>query len=157
MPAILTVKLHGRVLGANPVPKPHDLPLANLVPNSIGPTPVFRSEYLVARRGKHLSLNLIDAVVEVDFPRELFDTALRFLHEGVQSGDPVLIHCNQGVSRSPGIGLLYLHRHTDVLPAGDYEQAARFYEREVYPHFNPGKAIRHFLKSNWASYGPDSA
>lgn len=109
-------------------------------------------EYLFAFRGNRLMLNLIDAVVEVDIPREIFDTALDFIHAGLESNAKVLIHCNQGVSRSASIGLLYLHRHADILPETGYADAADFYEREIYPPFNPGRAIRYFLSRHWAEY-----
>ncbi|MCO6455886.1 MAG: dual specificity protein phosphatase family protein [Pirellulaceae bacterium] len=109
-------------------------------------------EYLHARRGDHLVLNLIDAPVEVDIPIELYETALQFVNDGLNAGGRVLVHCNQGVSRSASIGLLYLKRFTSVLPDGDYDAAAKWYEREIYPAFNPGKAIRYFLRNNWKQF-----
>jgi hypothetical protein len=109
-------------------------------------------EYLVARRGQRLMLNLIDAPVEVDIPKEIFDGALVFVHEGLQSGAKVLIHCEQGVSRSAAIGLLYLRCYTDRIPAVDYKQAENIYNA-IYPPFNPGKAIRYFLQKHWPEYG----
>jgi hypothetical protein len=110
-------------------------------------------EYLFARRENRLMLNLIDAPVEVDIPREIFDAALSFIHEGLLYGAQVLIHCEQGVSRSASIGLLYLRRHTDCIPADTYAKAEAIYD-SIYPPFSPGKAIRYFLKTQWENYGP---
>jgi hypothetical protein len=108
-------------------------------------------EYLFARRGQRLMLNLIDAPVEVDIPKEIFDAALLFVQEGLQSGASVLIHCEQGVSRSASIGLLYLRRYTDRMPAVNYKQAEVIYD-SIYPPFSPGKAIRYFLQKHWSEY-----
>ena len=109
-------------------------------------------EYLSARRGNRLMLNLIDAPVEVDIPRAIYDTALAFVHEGLLSGSRVLIHCQQGVSRSASVGLLYLRHHTNKVQTDTYPKAEELYNN-IYPSYNPGKAIRYFLRSHWHEYG----
>lgn len=108
-------------------------------------------EYLFAQRGHRLMLNLIDAPVPVDIPKGIFDVAISFVHEGLVSGAKVLIHCDQGLSRSASIGLLYLRCHTNKCPSEDFEQAERIYAC-IYPPFNPGKAIRCFLSKHWKEY-----
>lgn len=115
--------------------------------------PTDHPEYLIARRGHRLMLNLIDAVVEVDYPKVIFDTAIAFVHEGLQSGARVLIHCEQGVSRSASIGLLYLRRYTDTFATLSYPDAGKKFSL-IYPPFGPGKAIRYFLVSHWHEYPP---
>ena len=109
-------------------------------------------EGLVARRGNRLMLNLIDAVVPVEFPREIFDAALAFIHEGLSSGHRVLVHCEEGLSRSASIALLYLHSHTDRIPAPTFKEAERLYG-PIYPPFRPGRALRGFLEKHWGEYG----
>ena len=113
-------------------------------------------EYLVARRGHRMMLNLIDAPVEVDIPRIIYDSALSFIHEGLQSGAKVLIHCEQGVSRSASIGMLYLRCYTNRIPAAQFKDAETIYHA-IYPPFSPGKAIRYFLKTHWAEFPPLAA
>jgi hypothetical protein len=98
-------------------------------------------------------LNLLDLAVEVDLPRGLFDAGLGFVHEALQTGGPVLVHCEQGLSRSASIGLLYLRRHTNRVPPGDYGEAEEWY-LGVYPPYRPGAAIRHFLRRHWDEYAP---
>ena len=110
-------------------------------------------EYLFAKREQRLMLNLIDAPVEVDIPKAIFDAALTFIHEGLVSGAQVLVHCNQGVSRSASIGLLFLRQYTDTIQADDYRQAEEVYSR-IYPPYSPGRAIRYFLTTHWREYGP---
>jgi hypothetical protein len=111
-------------------------------------------EYLFARRDNRLMLNLIDAPVEVEIPKAIFDKALAFINEGLDSGAQVLVHCEQGVSRSASIGLLYLRHYTDKIQAIDYRQAEEVYSR-IYPDYNPGNAIRFFLTTHWREYGSE--
>lgn len=108
-------------------------------------------EYLIARRDSRLILNLVDADNPAYIPKEIIDAALDFIHEGLQSGMPVLVHCNQGQSRSPGIGLLYLATHTDRLPTHSYQEAETVF-RTLYPPYNPAGGIRGFLTQNWNIY-----
>ena len=108
-------------------------------------------DYLIARRGPRLILNLVDADNPAYIPKEIIDAALSFTHEGLQSGKPVLIHCNRGNSRSPGIGLLYLALYTNQLPTGSYQEAEVAF-RALYPSYYPAGGIRGFLIENWSTY-----
>jgi hypothetical protein len=108
-------------------------------------------ERLVARRGHRLMLNLLDAADPIPMPREVFDAALAFIHEGLTAGCPVLVHCEAGMSRSPAIALLYLARHTTALPTASYEDAEERFT-ELYPDYSPGPAIRRFLIDHWTAY-----
>lgn len=113
-------------------------------------------EYLIARRGKRLFLNLVDADDPNYVPKEIIDAALAFIGEGLNSGERVLIHCNLGESRSPSIGLLYLAAHNWELPTASLMEAeARF--RAIYPLYNPKPGIRGFLLRRWAEYVQGSA
>lgn len=108
-------------------------------------------EYLIAQRGPRLILNLVDADNPAYIPKEIIDAALTFVHEGLQASQPVLVHCNQGSSRSPGIGLLYLATQTDRLPTNSYQEAESAF-RTLYPSYNPAGGIRGFLMQNWGTY-----
>lgn len=108
-------------------------------------------EYLIARRGNRLILNLIDADDPAYIPKEIVDAALDFIAGGLRSGQHVLVHCNQGESRSPSIALLYLATHTAAIPNTSLADAeAEFVKR--YPNYNPKAGIRGFLEGNWATY-----
>ncbi|WP_261232261.1 dual specificity protein phosphatase family protein [Serratia entomophila] len=71
-------------------------------------------EYLIAKRDNRLILNLIDADSPVYIPKEIISEAVEAIHQNIQTSK-VLVHCNQGMSRSPTIALLYLLKYTDVL------------------------------------------
>ncbi|MDA3816448.1 MAG: dual specificity protein phosphatase [Prolixibacteraceae bacterium] len=65
-------------------------------------------EYLIAYRERRIILNMIDPPTGKYFENILFEKSLEFIDEHLNNGKEILIHCNQGVSRSPSIGLLYL-------------------------------------------------
>ncbi len=85
--------------------------------------PQTHPEYLIARRGHRLILNMVDANDPAYIPKEIMDAALAFIYEGLTSGDRVLVHCNQGESRSPSIVLLYLAIYTDRITRSSFAEA----------------------------------
>lgn len=113
--------------------------------------PKTHPEYLVARRDHRLILNMIDPDDPAYIPQELVDAALEFIHESLTANLPTLVHCNQGQSRSPGLGLLYLAKYTDRLPKASYADAERAF-REIYPLYMPSAGVRGFLINNWDKY-----
>ncbi len=112
--------------------------------------PKYHPEYLIAPRGNRLVLNLVDAPDPAYIPKETIDAALAFIHEGLEAGDSVLVHCNEGMSRSAGIALLYLAVYTNELPADFAGAEAAF--RKLYPMHSPGAGIRGYLQQNWSEY-----
>jgi hypothetical protein len=107
-------------------------------------------EYLIAKRENRLILNLVDAPNPAYIPKEIIDAALEFIHSGLRDSRKVLVHCNLGESRSPGIGMLYLAIYTDTLPKELLPAERKF--REIYPLYNPGAGMRGFLVKNWGGY-----
>ncbi len=109
-------------------------------------------EYLLARRGHRLILNLVD----VEDPRwiapEIMDAAVTFIHENLTADRSVLVHCNQGCSRSPSIAMLYIAMHTTRLPRSSYDQAKDVFV-EIYPPFAPAGGMDGFLRDRWLSWG----
>ena len=113
--------------------------------------PKSHPEYLIAIRAHRLYLNLIDPPNPDYIPREIIDAALEFIDKGLKDGKKVLVHCNQGESRSPGIVLLYLAIHTDLLNKESLNNAEIDF-RKIYPSYNPSEGIRGFLEINWNEY-----
>jgi predicted protein tyrosine phosphatase len=66
----------------------------------------------------------------------------------------VLVHCNQGMSRSPAIGLLYLAKYTDQLPKSSFAEAEAAF-RKLYPPYNPAPGVRGFMFQNWSAYSAE--
>jgi len=113
--------------------------------------PKHHPEYLIAIRDDQLILNLVDAPNPAFFSTEIFDAALKFIRENLQEGFKVLVHCNEGHSRGPGIALLYLAAIAKVISVDSYESAEGEFRR-LYPGYSPSRGVRGFLSNNWCRY-----
>lgn len=107
-------------------------------------------EYLIARRKGRIILNLIDAKDPEYIPKEIIDAALDFIQKGLKLGKKVLVHCNQGESRSPSIGLLYMAMN-GLIPNKTLNEAEEAF-RCIYPNYQPSAGMRGFLINNWSLY-----
>jgi predicted protein tyrosine phosphatase len=117
--------------------------------------PKDHTEYLIAHRGNRLILNLVDAPDPAYIPKEIIDAALAFVNTSLNSGSRVLVHCNEGCSRSASIGLLYLAKFTDKLPKGEFLAAEAAF-RTIYPPYNPKNGMRGFMRVNWKDYSQNT-
>ncbi len=106
-------------------------------------------EYLVAYRERKIILNMIDSPTGKYFDHILFKSSLEFIDKNLNNGKKVLIHCNQGKSRSPSIGLLYLATKGKIENT-NYEMAKEDFQR-LYPDYEPS-GIREFLNTNWGDF-----
>jgi predicted protein tyrosine phosphatase len=108
-------------------------------------------EYLTARRGERLFMNIVDAPIPSFFPKAMIDESLAFIDDALGRELKILVHCNQGESRAPSIALLYLASRKAALPTDSLEAAeAQF--RSIYPSYNPNAGIRGFLLQHWSDY-----
>jgi protein-tyrosine phosphatase len=82
------------------------------------------------------------------FQVALFITALNFIAQHHAQQRQVLIHCNQGRSRAPTLGLLYLAQ-TNLLPQDSYAVAAAAFRLTYMRDYQPGQGIQTFLTQNW--------
>jgi hypothetical protein len=110
-------------------------------------------EYLFARRDDRLMLNLVDAQDPKYIRQEAIDEAMRFIEEYREKfdnpNDPraVMIVCNQGLSRSPTLALLYKPWPATI----SFEDAVAEF-LEAYPAYAPGAGMREFARANWGYY-----
>ena len=108
------------------------------------------AEYLIARRNGRLILNLVDVDDPSYISPEIVDAALDAVRNNIQHSK-ILLHCNQGQSRSPGIALLYLLKHTDIL--GQKAMADAFAAfRAIYPPYAPARGMAEYMRLNWHRY-----
>lgn len=106
--------------------------------------------YLVFEDGKNLYLNMIDAPfpMKPEFGNPLFKSAFNFIDENLQDPEMnVLVHCNVGGSRGPSIAMAYLAKK-GMIGAISFEHAKTEF-KEIYPGYEPGKGIAHYLENNW--------
>ena len=107
-------------------------------------------EYLFAERGNRLYMNIVDAPKSIFFDKGMIDKALDFIHEKRNQGLKVLVHCNEGMSRSPSLALIYMVKHN--LIKGDTLEDVEAEFMKLYPKYNPGTGMREFVKENWSYY-----
>ena len=107
-------------------------------------------EYLVAARDGRLILNLVDVENVAYIPAEIIDAALMAINQNI-GGSKVLVHCNQGLSRSPAIALLYMAKFTVQFRSMDHETAVREFRR-IYPTYAPARGMAEFVRLHWAKY-----
>lgn len=107
-------------------------------------------EYLIAERDDRLFLNLVDANTPNYIPKEIIDKALEYIAQKLRENKKVLVHCNQGMSRSPTIAFLYL-ANTSYFTTSDFLEAEQQF-RELYPFYEPGNGIHQFAIQNWPNY-----
>src|SRR5690554_6105080 len=102
-------------------------------------------EYLIAERDGRLILNLVDAPDPLYIPKEIIDKALNTINDKIIN-KKIFVHCNQGMSRSAVIGMLFLHSK-GLLP-DDFKEAERKYI-EIYPAYDPNNGMRMYALNNW--------
>lgn len=108
--------------------------------------PIKNSPYYIKfRDNNHLYINWVDEPTGKYFQIETFIEALDFIDEYIKDKE-IFIHCDQGESRAPTLGLVYLAKRTDYLE-DDFEKALLKFKNE-YPNFQP-KGIINFVRSNW--------
>lgn len=112
--------------------------------------PKSHPEYLIAKRENRLILNLVDANDPNYIPKVVFDEAIDAIHEMLRT-KRVLVHCNQGMSRSPTIALLYLLKHTNILPNDSLQGAIEEF-RKIYPAYAPARGVALFAQKYWQEY-----
>lgn len=103
--------------------------------------------YLENRGEGWLTLNWVDG------PAHLYSyggpgaflTALDF----IDSNKPILVHCDQGKSRSATLGLLYLAKRARSISNASFE-AARDDFCKLYPAYKPG-GIANYVADHWLS------
>lgn len=111
-------------------------------------------EYLLAKRENRIILNLVDVDNPDWISPIIIDETIDFIRASLELGKNVLVHCNQGMSRSAGIGLLYLA--TQGLFRGEsFENAESKYRTDFYPMYNPARGMRGYIQRNWGKYAQE--
>lgn len=111
-------------------------------------------EYLVAHRPeqRRMALNMID-VDDVRFqsPAMIYP-GIDFLRQSMRAGLQTLVHCNQGASRGPAMGLMALA--STIYKGKSFDEAEEAF-REIYPTYAPKDGIRDFARYHWFAVQDD--
>lgn len=105
-------------------------------------------DYLFARRGDWMALNLIDVNDPEMIPDAVLDAGIRFLKEQLDKGHKILVHCNAGMSRGPTIVMMFL-RTIGELPQG-FVRAKHIFHT-LYPKYDPGVGMESHARERWES------
>lgn len=110
--------------------------------------PSTHANYLIHKKDNHLALNMVDMEKELfsKFTNPIMKAAMSFIEENIKRRK-ILIHCNQGISRSPSIALLYMAR-LGVINNQSYKEAITDFKSR-YRNYNPGNGISAYLTKNW--------
>lgn len=120
--------------------------------------------YLVMQKGHDLYLNLVDADDPAFIAKEIVDAAITFIQANILGNRQVLLHCNEGRSRAPGLAMLYLLKTKTRLkvPPGERSEvplwtlpsaAVAFQEWALFvhdTHMRPGMAG--FIQQHYKEY-----
>lgn len=113
-------------------------------------------EYLFAHRDGSIALNLIDGPDPAMIPREAITEALRAIQHNITNGRKVLVHCNQGRSRSPTIALLWMCIYCADFDDCTYDEAAARFAK-IYPAFAPAAGMGGYARNIFAGGDPTPA
>lgn len=104
--------------------------------------------YLELERGGLLSFNMVDGPAHLYtlLGPQAFVKALDFI-DLWRSTRTVLVNCDQGISRSPTIALLYLAKRLREIPGDSFGNARNAFQ-VLYPQYSPG-GIGDFVATNW--------
>jgi predicted protein tyrosine phosphatase len=113
-----------------------------------GSLPSTHPNYLVMEKEDHLFLNMVDMEKELSpiFTNPIMKSAMAFIDKHIATRK-ILVHCNQGLSRSPSIVLLHLAIKGHI--ANDTYSNAVVDFRKMYPEFSPGQGISLYMNKNW--------
>lgn len=104
------------------------------------------NEYLFAQRGNWGALNFIGANDSDLIPDDVIDAGLKFIHQQIQAGNKILVHCNHGHSRGPSVALMYLRAIGD-LPQG-FNRAIHIF-KTLYPDYDPTVGMKSKVRERW--------
>jgi hypothetical protein len=104
--------------------------------------------YIYYEKENHLSLNWVDGAAHLYTwsGEKTFINIMDFIEKWI-SQRKVLVHCDQGFSRSPALCLLYLAKRLNRIPNKSYEEAKNAF-LAIYPEYNPG-GIGDYINQNW--------
>lgn len=91
-----------------------------------------------------MTLNMVDADDPRYFSDEMINAGLEFITDRMAEGDPVLVHCNMGMSRSPSMAFLWMFEHGFL--DNEFRYALPQFKR-LYPDYAPGNGIWQYLKN----------
>ena len=113
-----------------------------------GSLPKSHPYYLILEKPNHLFLNMVDMEQELlpEFANPIMQAALNFIERYIKDHQ-IVIHCNQGLSRSPSIALVYL-ANKGMIDNNNINEAVKAFTK-LYPYYRPASGILKYMAHNW--------
>lgn len=110
--------------------------------------PKFHKNYLIYENENHLYLNIEDMDRELSpkYTDKIIKKFIEFLDRYLVD-NKILIHCNQELSRSPSLALIYL-ANKKLIGQDSFDNAKEDFIK-LYPNYAPGRGILLYMKNNW--------
>lgn len=108
-------------------------------------------EYYFAERDHAVYCNLIDAESMEYIPDVIIERAIKFIADEIADGRNVLVVCNNGVSRSPSIALMYLIRAGFFDARYTFDDVLKVFCKK-YPMYSPNKGMYDYTKRFFEKY-----
>ena len=110
-------------------------------------------EYYCCIRDNRMILNIIDNDrLDNEYADGIIETiqqGLEFIQDNI-SKYKVLVHCDQGQSRSPTVALLYLIMYTGLYKEfNDIEEIIIDFIKQKYPNYQPAGQMKRILEIIW--------
>lgn len=99
-----------------------------------------------------LYLNLIDGRSKVYMPDALFEEVILAMRTALIDKRKIVVYCNKGQSRSPGLVLMYLLRANYkgiTQKSKTLEDAIKTFREEYYPHISLGMGMYEVLEESF--------
>lgn len=111
----------------------------------------YHPHYIIYEKDNMLSLNWVDGAAHLYnwSGVSTFNKVLDFIERWHQEKN-VLIHCDQGQSRAPTIGLLFLAKRLKSIPGDSFESAKDAFVK-IYPNYLPG-GIGDYVRQKWEEF-----
>ena len=106
------------------------------------------SNYIYYENENKLSLNWVDGGAHLYkwSGNETFIKILDFIDKWIDK-KYILVHCDQGYSRSPSLCLLYLAKRAKLINNNSFDEARDEFIK-IYPQYNPS-GIADYIRKNW--------
>jgi len=95
-----------------------------------------------------LALNLLDSHDPTDFDDVFFAAGAKFILTNLQKNEPVFVHCQMGVSRSPSVVFVFLVSQK-IIAHDNFKDALNEFLTIYYPYMKVNLGVYTYLKSHF--------
>jgi len=95
-----------------------------------------------------LALNLLDSHDPMDFDDIFFAAGAKFILTNLKKNEPVFVHCQMGVSRSPSVIFVFLVSQ-NIISHDNFNDALNEFLTKYYPYMKVNLGVYSYLKKHF--------